>query len=125
MQLPNEYIKIIPHPHSHDSTAKIIPIATSSTYESNTTPAFQPRPELRPWAPFANLSDFEFTEIAVKGLLSKASVDKLLKHINDNWASKSNLTLKSHRDMEKVLTRARKRFVQVSRFVLIVEDNHI
>ena len=75
----------------------------------------QPEPEPRPWAPFENLADFEYTETAVLGLLPKWIVNKQLAGLNSNWAEGSQLTIKNFTDMDKVLSKARKYFVQVSR----------
>lgn len=74
-----------------------------------------PQPEPRPWAPFENLADFEYTETAVLGLLPKWIVNKQLAGLNSNWAEGSRLTIKNYTDMDKVLSKARKYFVQVSR----------
>jgi hypothetical protein len=78
------------------------------------TPAFQPKPNTCPWAPFKNLADFEYTETAIEGLLTKEVVNKQLAGINSTWAVGSLLSIKSHKDMEKVLSEARKYFVQVN-----------
>jgi hypothetical protein len=88
------------------------------------TPAssFQPKPNIRPWAPFKNLADFEYTETAVGGLLSKALVDKQLAGINSTWAVGSLLSIKSYRDMENVLSEARKYFVQVNNGIFIISS---
>lgn len=106
----SEYIKIIPHPHSRDPAVKIIPLSTSF----DDTLAFQPKPSSCPWAPFKSLADFEYTETAVKGLLSKELVNAQLAGINSTWATGSLLSIKNHRDMEHVLSKACKYFVQVS-----------
>jgi hypothetical protein len=74
-----------------------------------------PQPEPRPWAPFENLADFEYTETAVLGLLPKWIVNKQLAGLNSNWAEGSRLTIKNFTDMDKVLSKARKYFVQVSK----------
>lgn len=111
LNLPLEYIKIVPHPHSHDRTVQIIPLSTSSRLKEAT--AFEPTPSTSPWAPFENLADFEYTETAVKGLLSKELVNTQLAKINSTWAAKSMLSIKSYRDMEAVLSKARRYFVQV------------
>ena len=74
-----------------------------------------PQPEPHPWAPFENLANFEYTETAVLGLLPKWIVNKQLAGLNSNWAEGSRLTIKNFTDMDKVLSKARKYFVQVSR----------
>jgi len=73
-----------------------------------------PHPEPCPWAPFQNLADFEYTETAILGLLPKWIVDKQLASLNSNWAEGSRLTIKNFTEMDKVLSKARKYFVQVS-----------
>ena len=111
--LPREYIKIIPHPHSSDPTTIIVPL-NNSAFQSK-SPAYMSQPEPRPWAPFENLADFEYTETAVLGLLPKWIVNKQLAGFNSTWANGSHLTIKSFTEMEKVLSKAREYFVQVCR----------
>jgi hypothetical protein len=115
--LPQEFIKIIPHPHSLDSTPIIIPLNLSpdsppSSVEA-TSPVFQPQSEPWPWAPFKTLADFEYTETAIQGLLSKALVNKQLSGLNSTWAVGSRLSIKNYNDMEKALAKARRHTVQV------------
>jgi hypothetical protein len=113
--LPQEYIKIIPHSHSVNPTPIILPLDSSpSPSVKATSPSFQPRSEPWPWAPFQTLADFEYTETAIQGLLSKKIVNKQLAGINSNWAVGSKLSIKNYNDMEKVLAKARKHTVQVS-----------
>jgi hypothetical protein len=113
--LPEEFIRIIPHPHSIDPTAVIIPLTSSVPALSIKTsaPIFQPRSDPWPWAPFKTLADFEYTETAIQGLLSKALVNKQLAGFNSSWAVGSRLTIKNYNDMDKVLAKARKHTVQV------------
>lgn len=112
--LPHEYIKIIPHSHSPNPTTQIIALSTMNPdYHSNHS-NYMPRSEPRPWAPFKNLADFEYTETAILGLLPKWIINKQLGGINDNWAEGSRLTIKNSTEMEKILSNARQYFVQVS-----------
>jgi Plavaka transposase len=113
--LPREFIRIIPHPHSLDPTPIIVPLDSelSSSLSKTTNPVFQPQTEPWPWAPFQTLADFEYTETAIQGLLSKRLVDKQLAGINSAWAVESRLSIKNYNDMEKVLAKARKHTVQV------------
>lgn len=113
--LPQEYIKIIPHPHSSNLAIKIIPLSAGHSASHSEHATYIPQPEPSPWAPFKTLADFEYTETAVLGLLPKWIVNKQLAGINSNWANGSRLTIKSYADMDKVLSRARKYFVQVSK----------
>lgn len=76
---------------------------------------FIPVPESRPWAPFRTLADFEYTETAVKGLLSEELVNKQLAGFNAGWCiGGSHLTLRTYKDMQEVLAKARQYGVQVS-----------
>jgi hypothetical protein len=112
--LPDEYIKVIPHPHSLDPTPMIIPLTLSPSPSLNASvPVFQPRSDPWPWAPFQTLADFEYTETAIHGLLSKKLINKQLAGLNSTWAVGSKLSIKNYTDMEKVLTKARKHTVQV------------
>jgi len=116
--LPREYIKVIPHPHSPNPTAKIIALSATNSISSpphSNHPIYMPQPEPHPWAPFKNLADFEYTETAILGLLPKWIITKQLAGLNSNWAEGSQLTIKNVTDMERVLSKARKYFVQVSR----------
>lgn len=111
--LPQEYIKIIPHPHSPNPTAKILPLATPN--HDMDYPTYSPQLNPQPWTPFESLADFEYTETAVLGLLPRWIVDKQLAGFNSNWSEGSRLTIKNFADMDKALSKARKYFVQVSK----------
>ena len=112
--LPDEFIKVIPHPHSLDPTSTIIPLTSFPSLSIDVSgPIFQPRSDPWPWAPFQTLADFEYTETAIQGLLSKALINKQLAGINSKWAVGSRLTIKNYNDMEKALAKARKHTVQV------------
>ncbi|KDR66778.1 hypothetical protein GALMADRAFT_147642 [Galerina marginata CBS 339.88] len=116
--LPCEYIKIIPHPHSPNPTTRIIALNANTSLCHSERSNYMPKPDPYPWAPFKNLSDFEYTETAIMGLLPKWIVDKQLKGLNSNWADKSHLTIKNFKEMNEVLSRARKYFVQFKRDVV-------
>ncbi len=113
--LPHEYIKIIPHPHSLDPTAKIFALSVMNLGFQSKRQLHMPQPEPRPWAPFENIADFEYTETAIQGLLPKWIINKQLAGFNSNWADGSRLTIKNSTEMERVLSKARKYFVQVRR----------
>lgn len=112
--LPQEYIKIIPHPHSPNPTTQIIALSAMNPDRHSNHSNYMPRSEPHPWAPFKNLADFEYTETAILGLLPKWIIDKQLGGINSNWAEGSRLTIKNSTEMEKILSNARQYFVQVS-----------
>ncbi len=115
-QLPEEYIKIIPHPHSLDPTTIIVPLNTPGSVPGKTL-AFSTSNIERPWAPFLSLADFEYTETAVNGLLSKKIIDKQLAGFNSTWAIGSHLTIQNSKDMEDVLTMACDYIVKVSTLI--------
>ena len=72
----------------------------------------------RPWAPFLTLADFEYTETAVNGLLSKKTVDKQLSGFNSTWAiGGSHLSIRNSKDMEAALAMACEYIVKVSVFM--------
>jgi hypothetical protein len=118
-RLPQEYIKIVPHPSSRDPTIKIIVLSTLTSSKRSEHPTYMPQPEPRPWGPFKSLADFEYTETAILGLLPKWIVDKQLAGFNARWAEGSRLTIKNSTEMDKVLSKARKYFVQVSGILLL------
>jgi hypothetical protein len=99
--LPQEYIKIIPHPHSPSPTTQIIALSAMNPDCHSNHSNHMPRSEPHPWAPFKNLADFEYTETAILGLLPKWIIDKQLGGINSNWAEGSRLTIKNSTEMEK------------------------
>ncbi len=115
-QLPEEYIKIIPHPHSLDPTTIIVPLNTPGTVPGKTL-VFSTSNIERPWAPFLSLADFEYTETAVNGLLSKKIIDKQLAGFNSTWAIGSHLTIQNSKDMEDVLAMACDYIVKVSTLI--------
>ncbi len=122
--LPQEYIKIIPHPSSLDPTIKIIVLGTLTSSKHSEHPTYMPQPEPRPWGPFKSLADFEYTETAILGLLPKWIVDKQLAGFNAHWVEGSQLTIKNFTEMDKVLSKACKHFVQVSRILLLSMSIH-
>ncbi|KIM88694.1 hypothetical protein PILCRDRAFT_2888 [Piloderma croceum F 1598] len=104
--LPAMYIKIEPHPHSLESKTRIIPLdgTASAMTSADSTPANIPHLTTRPWVPFRNHADFEYTETAVEGLLSKKLIDCQLAGISGSWSKNgSHLTLCSWADMERSL----------------------
>jgi hypothetical protein len=75
---------------------------------------FVPNHTSRPWAPFKTLADFEYTETAVKGLLSKDLVNKQLAGFNEGWSiGGSRLTIHNYKDMQRSLAKAREYGIQV------------
>ena len=114
---PSTFIKIVQHPHSLVTKPTIIPLEGENTKNtSQATPVFMRPADDKPWAPFRSRADFEYTETAVKGLLSKHIVDAQLCGINHDWAERSKITFHSHADMEKSLAAARTYGVEVSGF---------
>ena len=98
--LPLEYIKIIPNP-----STKIIVLNAWNPACQSLYPTYMPQPEPCPWAPFENLADFEYTEMAILGLLPKWIVNKQLTGFNSNWADRSHLTIKNFMEMDIVLSK--------------------
>lgn len=116
--LPDTYIKIIPHPHSINTEATIVPLVSNNTSSpsSRAEKTFVPAPESRPWAPFRTLADFEYTETAVTGMLSGDLVNKQLAGFNDKWSiGGTHLTIRTYKDMQESLGKAREYGIQVSR----------
>jgi hypothetical protein len=107
--LPSKFIKIISHPHSMTTEPTIIPLEGGSVVEStpDKAPTFIQDVGEKPWAPFRTRADFEYTETAIKGLLSKNIVDAQLQGINNHWAKRSKITLQTYMDMERTLAIAR------------------
>ena len=65
--------------------------------------------------PFQTFAEFEYTETAVKDLLSKDFVNKQLAGFNDKWSiGKSHQTIQTYEDMQNSLKKARVYGVQVS-----------
>ncbi len=115
-QLPEEYIKTIPHPHSLDSIPVIVPLNSPSSPKimRGKTEVHDGISAERPWAPFLTLADFEYTETAVNGLLSKKIVDRQLAGFNSRWAVGSLLSIQNSKDMEAALAMACDYIVKVS-----------
>lgn len=100
-ETPSKFIKIINHPHSTSGASDPIIIPLDGTLGNNLHALISlPRIEEKPWAPFRTWADFEYTETAVLGLLSKDIVNKQL-------FSNSLITLRSYTDMEQSLEAAR------------------
>ncbi|KAJ7119998.1 hypothetical protein C8R46DRAFT_1149767 [Mycena filopes] len=107
-RLPGEYFKIIPHPHSTDTTPIIIPLDGSA--KSATETSFSSElPHDTPWFPFRSRADFEVTEIATTGGLNPELTNKLLNGATNEWGTgKSRLTIRTSEDMRATLASARK-----------------
>jgi hypothetical protein len=122
---PSTFIKIIHHPHSLIAEPTIIPLEGESTINAaQPIPVFPPSQQAnKPWAPFRTRADFEYTETAVKGLLSKPIVDAQLHGINNSWSERSKITLRSYADMEDSLGAARMYGVEVSTHFLNISSN--
>jgi hypothetical protein len=93
----------------------------TSPSSSHSSTAFIPVPESRPWAPFRTRADFEYTETAIEGLLSENLVNKQLAGFKDSWSiGGSRLTIRTYKDMQQSLARAREYGVQASRTFFLV-----
>jgi hypothetical protein len=109
----------------------IIPLTSSNTSpaplpSSQAAKSYLPAPENRPWAPFRTRTDFEYTETAVKGLLSKDLVDKQLAGFHGKWSiGGSHLTLHTYKDMQDSLAKAREYGVQVSCSTIFKSPLHV
>lgn len=115
----------LPHPHSSQSawtvsfeeTAKISPFPGSSP---NLTRRNGILSGALPWASFRTRPDFEYTESAVKGLLGKDIVNMQLQGMRGSWSRDgSHITLRTNKDMEDALDRARARIHQVMHHVSV------
>ncbi|KAJ7218374.1 hypothetical protein GGX14DRAFT_560713 [Mycena pura] len=94
VELPNgPFITIVPHPSDIETCAKVIPLSASAApddtadsrsdkFHNNTNRIAALADATRPWAPWQTLSDFEYTESAVKGLLSEDVIKAQLRVIN-------------------------------------------
>lgn len=99
--LPTRFIRIVHHPHSHCPSV-IIPLDSVSSSSNSTFEPCLPASSTKPYAPFRNLADFEFTENAVLNLLPPKSVDTILHGIHNGWSrAGSRLTIRNHKDMEQ------------------------
>ena len=64
------------------------------------------------------LADFEYTETAIKGLLSKDLVNRQLAGFNERWSmGGSHLTIHTYKDMHESLGKAREYGIQVSHVI--------
>ncbi|KAG1829953.1 hypothetical protein EV424DRAFT_1583845 [Suillus variegatus] len=101
------HIKITHHPHTNIPEPTIIALESDADSQlPEELPLGSPglhlpkfTTESLPWAPFRNLQDFEYTEIAVR-------------RMHNGWAIGSRITLRNHKDMEQVLMAARAYVVQ-------------
>lgn len=126
------HIKITHHPHTNIPEPTIIALESDADSQlPEELPLGSPglhlpkfTTESLPWAPFRNLQDFEYTEIAVRSRLSKASIDDQLQGMHNGWAIGSRITLRNHKDMERVLMAARAYVVQVSMLIYIELSIH-
>jgi hypothetical protein len=73
----------------------------------------------RPYAPWTTLSDFQYTETAVQGLLKPKFIDTQLKGMTGSWLrGQGDITLKDYHEYRRVLTQAHLSGVQVCPVIL-------
>ena len=110
---PVQYIEVIHHPHSGKSPT-IIPLDSRSPSEDHPSLVFlRPNCLAKPWAPFRNHSDFEFTEEVINQGFPKKSINKLLQGFHGRWATNTFLTFQNYKDLDQSMAAARKFVVQV------------
>lgn len=119
-QLPAVYILSVPHPKDSLASAEIISLchrirrevdAAESKHLENLIDA------ARPYAPWNTLSDFQYTETAVQGLLKPKFINTQLKGMTGSWlGGQGNITMKNYREYRRVLTQSHVSGVQVYLF---------
>ncbi|KAJ7204968.1 hypothetical protein GGX14DRAFT_397902 [Mycena pura] len=109
------HISIEPHPNDVDAHIEVISLSGASSTQ-NTHRALPPARDrirnllvaARPFAPWATLSDFEYTETAVGGVLSEKVIKAQLRGMTGPWSGPNpNITLKTYHEYRKVLMQAR------------------
>ncbi|KAJ6461691.1 hypothetical protein C8R45DRAFT_841971, partial [Mycena sanguinolenta] len=104
------YILSVPHPK--DSLASPDIISLCHPICRAVDPAENKRLEnlidaARPYAPWNTLSDFQYTETAVQGLLKPKFIDTQLKGMTGSWlGGQGNITMKNYREYRRVLTQS-------------------
>ncbi|KAJ7642628.1 hypothetical protein DFH06DRAFT_1097369 [Mycena polygramma] len=111
VELPPRFIFVKHHPHSRKPN-EIIPLDAPADKAPSQAPSPTPEPGKtptdRPWAPFRTYADFKFASRRVKRRSPNAEIDEDLSDLRDGTlATDSNVTFRTHRDMEKTLTAAR------------------
>ncbi|KAJ7082233.1 hypothetical protein B0H15DRAFT_750281, partial [Mycena belliarum] len=105
------FIFVKHHPHSQKPN-EIIPLDAPADNSSSQAPSATTEPAKtpinRPWAPFRTYADFKFTSRRIKRRTPNSEIDEDLSDLRDGTlATDSNVTFRTHRDMEKVLAAAR------------------
>lgn len=71
-------------------------------------------PITKPYTPFQTLADFQYTETAIIGTLSKDLVNQQLAGLSGPWVDgQSNITVKKYDDMHHALAKAHNYVVKV------------
>ncbi|CAK5266720.1 unnamed protein product [Mycena citricolor] len=106
-RLPLAYIDFIPHPKDVGASREITSLCDPSpSYHANPSPRSL-LDAASPFAPWRTLSDFEYTETAVKGVSSANIVDAQLKGMTGRWSKQdSDITLRNFREFRRTLTDA-------------------
>ncbi|KAJ7842571.1 hypothetical protein B0H14DRAFT_2586293 [Mycena olivaceomarginata] len=109
-KLPAVYLLSEPHPKDLLAAGKIISLCHPTMREVD--PTITKRVEnlidaARPYAPWTTLSDFQYTETAVQGLLKPKFIDTQLKGMTGSWLrGQGDITLKDYHEYRRVLTQA-------------------
>ncbi|KAJ7868913.1 hypothetical protein B0H14DRAFT_2572077 [Mycena olivaceomarginata] len=110
-QLPAVYIISKPHPNDHLAVVEVLSLSHPLRQQGDPTD----RKRLdnlidaaRPYTPWCTMSDFEYTETAVQGLLKPKFIDTQLRGMTGPWArGHGDITMKDYCDYRRVLTQAR------------------
>ncbi|KAJ7267758.1 hypothetical protein C8J57DRAFT_1181509 [Mycena rebaudengoi] len=105
LQLPTRFIYVMHHAHS-GKPDEIIALDSAGSSDSQDLAAKSP-PDEHPWAPFRCLADATFAYRCVSRRMANRDVDEDLDLLRTEWADKTHVTFRNHRDMERSLDAAR------------------
>ncbi|KAJ7823685.1 hypothetical protein B0H14DRAFT_2237484, partial [Mycena olivaceomarginata] len=109
-KLPAVYLLSEPHPKDLLAAGKIISLCHPTMREVD--PTITKRVEnlidaARPYAPWTTLSDFQYTETAVQGLLKPKFIDTQLKGMTGSWLrGQGDITLKDYHEYRRATVKA-------------------
>ncbi|KAJ7211956.1 hypothetical protein C8J57DRAFT_1604411 [Mycena rebaudengoi] len=111
LQLPTRFIYVKHHAHSGKPN-EIIALDSAGSSDSQDPAAKSPSDE-HPWAPFRCLADATFAYRCVSRQMANRDVDEDLDLLRTEWADKTHVTFRNHREMERSLDAAREGNVRI------------
>jgi hypothetical protein len=107
------YIRIVHHPASGLPEDFLTLAQYRERIHKMTNPDLDENTQTNHWHPFTSEADFDFADFVTKNHFTKPQVDDLLCRHHSKWSKESNVSFRTHRDLDKILKKAVEKSTQV------------